>query len=138
MLFTRRGSPSPPPRPDGKEESRILACGARTLLREFVRQDVDRWVNWPRHNDPLFDGYNPPSLSPRQRDLYYQQHHNAPNSRQFSVDDLQYEYVGRISIRDIDWRLGASVLGISFNPARLNQGLGTDALWTFLGYYFGP
>ena len=28
MLFTRRGSPSPPPRPDGKEEARILACGA--------------------------------------------------------------------------------------------------------------
>jgi diamine N-acetyltransferase len=29
------------------------------------------------------------------------------------------------------------VLGISFNPQRLNEGLGTDGLWAFLGYYFG-
>ncbi|MFN3648881.1 MAG: GNAT family N-acetyltransferase [Armatimonadota bacterium] len=105
-------------------------------MREFARADVDRWIAWPRHRDPLWDGYNAPNLSPRQRDVYYQQHRTAPNSRQYSVDDLGGEYVGRISIRDIDWHAGASVLGISFHPERLDQGLGTDALRTFLRYYF--
>lgn len=137
MLFTKRTS-APSSRSDGASEPRILAHGARTLLREFVREDVDRWVAWPRHADPLFENYNPPTLSPRQRDQYYLQHRDAPNSRQFSVDTLQREYVGRISIRDIDWRLGASVLGISFSPSHLDRGLGTDALWAFLGYYYGP
>jgi diamine N-acetyltransferase len=134
MLFTKRA-------PVAEVElggERVLARGERTVLREFERADVDHWLAWPRHRDPLFETYNPPMFTERQRELYYQQRLAAHDSRQFSVDDLHGEFVGRISIRDIDWRLGAAVLGISFHPGRLNRGLGTDALWTFLGYYFGP
>lgn len=99
---------------------------------------MDRWLAWPRHKDPLFESYNPPVLSPRQRDNYFRQYHDSPVLRQYSVYDLQEEFVGRISIREIDWRLCTAVLGISFHPERLSQGLGSDALEAFLGYYFGP
>jgi diamine N-acetyltransferase len=115
----------------------VLARGERTLIRTLARADIDDWLAWPRHRDPLFENYNPPRLTERQRDLYYQQRRNAVDSQQFSVDDVDGTFVGRISIRDIDPRLGASVLGISFHPLRLNDGLGSDALHTFLNYYFG-
>ena len=46
--------------------------------------------------------------------------------------------VGKISLREIDWYARSAVLGISFRPDRLGQGLGTDALRTMLSYYFGP
>lgn len=133
MLFSRRIPAAPPSTVPG---GRVLARGQKTVVREFARADVDKWIAWPRHGDPLFDSYNAPSLSERQRDLYYQQHRDAGTSRQFSVDDLEGQYIGRISIRDIDWRVGASVLGISFHPGRLGQGLGSDALTAFLGFYF--
>lgn len=119
------------------QPGRVLARGEKTVVREFERADVDRWLAWPRHQDPLFDNYNPPPLTERQRDLYFQHRQVASDARQYSVDDLNGELVGRISLREIDWRRGCAVLGISFNPARLDQGLGTDALRAFLDYYFG-
>jgi len=119
-----------------KPVPRVLARGEKTILREFERADVDRWIAWPSHPDPLFSGYNPPNLSERQREVYYQQRRHSSDTRQYSVDNLNGEMVGRISLREIDWRLQASVLGISFHPERLGQGLGSDALWTFLHYYF--
>lgn len=132
-MFTRR---VPTQRESGGKERLILARGQKTVLRVFDRSDVDRWIAWPRHTDPMFEGYNPPHLTTRQRDLYYQQRYNAPDGRQYGVDDLEEELVGRISLREMDWRLGSSVLGISLHPGKLNQGLGTDSLITFLGYYF--
>jgi diamine N-acetyltransferase len=133
MLFGKRAHPGMAPAPGGDSE---LARGRKTVIRQFERQDVDRWMAWPRHDDPLFESYNPPLLSQRQRDLYYQQRVDARDAIQFSVDDLEGEFIGRVSLRDIDWHLRASVLGISFHPRRLNQGLGFDALWTFTAYYF--
>jgi diamine N-acetyltransferase len=134
MWFFRRNAPAAAGRRDG----RILAASARVRLREMERADVDAWVDWPCHSDPLFRTYDPPFLDFRQREIYYQQRRHAATSRQYSVDDAEGDLVGRISLRDLDWRVGSGVLGISFHPERLGQGLGTEALWAFLGYYFGP
>jgi diamine N-acetyltransferase len=114
-----------------------LAEGGKTVLRRFERSDVDRWLAWPRHADALFESYNPPSLTPRQRDYYYQSRQAAHDLMQFAVEDRQGELVGRISLREIDWRARCAVLGITFHPSRLGEGLGTDALAAFLRYYFG-
>jgi len=133
MLFTKRAPAAL------QDPLRGALCrGNKTLVRPFARRDVDCWVAWPRHSDPLFDTYNPPILTPRQRDSYYEQRRTCPDSRQYAVDDRHGRLVGRISLRDMDWRLRSGVLGVSFHPLRLNEGLGTDALRAFLGYYFGP
>jgi diamine N-acetyltransferase len=135
MLFARR-TPSPPEEYEPPRHHGVLARGAKTVLRELEREDIDRWIAWPRHQDPMFENYNPPVLNERQREMYFRQYRDATISRQYSVDDLEDRFVGRVSIRDIDWRLGAAVLGISVHPGRLGEGLGTDALWAFLAYYF--
>ncbi len=114
-----------------------MAEGRQTRLRVFRREDLDRWSTWPRHADPLFDGYNPPNLDERQRDEYFRNLFRAGHTRQFAVYDLQFAFVGRISLREIDSALRSAVLGVSFHPGRLGQGLGTDALTAFLEYYFG-
>jgi len=133
-MFTRETQKNGAHRPPA---GTVLARGKKTVLREFERADVDRWLAWPRHRDPLFESYNPPLLTQRQRDHYFQQQRDSRDTRQYAVIDPTGEFVGRISIRDIDWRLGVAVLGISFHPGRLGQGFGSDALWIFLSYYFG-
>ena len=135
MLFPRRVEPFPARRSSGATP---LAEGGKTRIWEFERGDVDRWVAWPHHTDPLFESYNPPVLTERQRTMYYQQYRNAAGAKQYAVEDREGRLVGRISLRDADWKAGISVLGISFHPQMLGQGLGQDALWSFLGYYFGP
>jgi diamine N-acetyltransferase len=118
--------------------SRILAEGRKTVLREFGRADVDRWLEWPRHDDSLFHVFNPPLMSTRQRDAYWANHRHSSASRQFAVDDLAGVLVGKISLREIDWYARSAVLGVSFRPDRLGQGLGTDAMGALMSYYFGP
>jgi RimJ/RimL family protein N-acetyltransferase len=115
----------------------VLVAGAKTTVRKFERSDVDQWVQWPPHVDPLFASYNPPRLTPRQRDHYFQVRETDPSVRQFAVDDAMGLLVGRISLREIDWRLRTSILGLTFHPGRLGEGLGTDGLLALLGHYFG-
>lgn len=98
---------------------------------------MDRWVAWPRHTDPLFENYNPPSLTPRQRDHYYESRAAASDMLQFAVEDQRGEFVGRLSLREIDWGLHCAVLGVTFHPRRLGEGLGTDAMIALLKHYFG-
>jgi diamine N-acetyltransferase len=117
---------------------KLLAEGRKTVLREFARADVDKWLEWPRHTDPLFHLFNAPPMSPRQRDSYWSGQRHSPASRLFAVDDLAGVLVGRIGLREIDWYAQSAVLGVSFRPDRLGQGLGTDAMQIFLSYYFGP
>ena len=64
--------------------ARILAEGEKTMLREFTRADVDRWLEWPRHADPLFAVFNPPAMSVRQRDSYWASHRQSAASRPIS------------------------------------------------------
>lgn len=139
MLLPRPGAVAPPEDPGARPPGTApVARGRRTTLWEFSRADVDRWVAWPRHADPLFEGYNPPHLTPRQRDFYYRQVVQAADARQWAVENDAGDLVGRISLREADWRAGVAVLGLTFHPGMLDRGYGTDALWAFLEYYFGP
>jgi RimJ/RimL family protein N-acetyltransferase len=113
-----------------------LGRGPRVTLREMTRADVDRWLEWPRHTDPLFLAFNPPAMSPRQRDLYYARKLRAANARQFSVDDGEGVLVGRMNLREIDGFARTAVLGVSFRPDRLGEGLGTEALELLLALFF--
>jgi diamine N-acetyltransferase len=115
---------------------RVVARGQHCLVRDFVRADVDRWLEWPRHHDPLFHVFNPPPMSQRQRDNYFESKRGVSDIRLFAVDDSQGELVGRLNLRDIDWFARTAVIGISFRPDRLGRGLGTDSLQAFLEYYF--
>jgi RimJ/RimL family protein N-acetyltransferase len=117
----------------------IPAClgrDARVTLREMTRADLDRGLEWPRHTDPLFLAFNPPAMSLRQRDLYYARRLRATSARQYSVDDREGVLVGRMSLREIDWFARTAVLGVSFRPDRLGEGLGTAALELLLDHFF--
>jgi diamine N-acetyltransferase len=115
---------------------RIVARGQLCTIRDFVRADVDRWLEWPRHQDPLFHVFNPPPMSQRQRDHYFDSKRGISDIRLFAVDDPTGALVGRLNLRDIDWFARTAVIGISFRPDRLSQGLGTDSLQAFLIHYF--
>lgn len=116
----------------------MLAQGRKTTLREFSRADVDRWLEWPRHSDPLYHVFNAPPMTLRQRDSYWASQRQSPTSRLYAVEDLSGALIGRIGLREIDWYALSAVLGISFRADRLGKGLGTDAMQTFLSYFFGP
>jgi diamine N-acetyltransferase len=114
-----------------------LAHGARTRIRHFTRRDVDRWLAWPAHEDPLYSPYNPLRMSGSLRQAWYEDLVRRQAQLPFAIDTLDGKMIGRIFLRFVHRIHGASVLGIDFDPRYVGQGYGTDALRAFMKYYFG-
>src|SRR5690348_7768472 len=53
-------------------QRQYLVEGAKTRIRSFTRRDVDRWLEWPSHEDPLYSPYNPLTMTGSQRDAWYE------------------------------------------------------------------
>lgn len=118
------------------DPNRPVARGRRVAIRRFTRADVDEWSAWPDHEDPLFRDYNTPRMSPRERDLWYAERSARPDHAMYAIVDANDRLVGRLFLRQIDQAKRSAVLGIDLRSDRLNEGMGTDALRAFTGYYF--
>jgi diamine N-acetyltransferase len=114
-----------------------LVSGERTRIRRFTRRDVDRWLDWPDHPDPLYSPYNPLRMTGSMRDAWYADLTDRQAQLPFAVDDLDAQMIGRIFLRFINRDEGGSVLGIDFDPRFVGNGYGSDALRAFLRLYFG-
>ena len=119
-------------------EPRWVAVGRLTRIREFTRRDVDRWLAWGPHADPLYSSYSPTPMDGSMRDAWYDDLVHRQGQWPFAIEDRERRLIGRLFLRHIRRREGTSVLGIDLSPATLGQGYGTDALRAFLDYYFGP
>jgi RimJ/RimL family protein N-acetyltransferase len=113
-----------------------LARGARTKIRRFTRPDVDEWVSWPRHADPLFRDYNSPDLKPHERDIWYSERLARNDHSMYAITDLEGRLIGRLFLRQIDRVQRSAVLGVDLRSDMLSEGLGTDALRAFNDYFF--
>ncbi len=114
----------------------VLVRGTKSQIRHFTREDVDHWMEWPAHADPLYSSSYPRPLSRYERDTWYNERLNRSDYMMFAVDDSGGQLAGLLTLRNIDRLRTHAVLGITLRPETLNIGLGTDALWSFLGHYF--
>jgi RimJ/RimL family protein N-acetyltransferase len=119
-------------------EPRWIAIGQITRVREFTRRDVDRWLEWGRHEDPLFSSYNPTPMTGPMRDSWFDDLIHRQAQLPYAIEDLERRLVGRLFLRHVRDRERTSVLGIDLDARCLGRGYGTDALRAFLAYYFGP
>ncbi len=117
-------------------DSRVLAAGEKTILRQFSREDVEAWLAWPPHADPLYTSSYPRPMNRYEQDAWYYERLNRPDYMMFAVEDQQKNLIGLLTLRNIDRSRTHAVLGITLRPEILAQGLGTDCLWTFQSYFF--
>lgn len=118
-------------------EASYVAEGAKTRIRRFVRADVDRWLAWARHSDPLFESYDPPTMSSGMRDTWFDDLVGRQGQLPFAVDSFDGALIGRVFLRHQHRPAGTATLGIDLDPRYLDRGYGTDALEAFLPYFFG-
>jgi diamine N-acetyltransferase len=117
-------------------DNRVLVAGLKTTVRQFNREDVDAWLEWPLHPDPLYSSSYPRPMSRYERDAWYYERLNRSDYMMFAVDDKNGVLIGLLTLRNIDRSRTHAVLGITLRPEVLSGGLGTDVLWAFLGYFF--
>ncbi|MEW9121388.1 MAG: GNAT family N-acetyltransferase [Thermotaleaceae bacterium] len=113
-----------------------LAVGEKTKIRNLTREDVEKMQLWKNHREPLFFHYNFPKMTKEEGDTWYKIKTAKWQRKSFAIENIEKEIIGYLLIRDIQWIWRDSELGIVLNPAYINQGYGTDALQSFLEYYF--
>lgn len=108
--------------------------GEKVIIRPMVREDVDKMGAWRPLTDPLDSLWNGPSRSSDSH-IRFQAQADDPSRRWYAVEDLAGRLIGRLSLRRISRRKSA-LLGITLGGDYVGQGYGSDAIRTFLGYYF--
>lgn len=108
--------------------------GEKVIIRPMVGEDVDKMAAWRPFADPLYSLWNRPSQSSDDY-IRFQAQADDPSRRWYAVEDLAGRLVGRLSLRRISRRKSAH-LGITLGADYVGQGYGTDAIGTFLVYYF--
>ena len=108
--------------------------GEKVIIRPMVREDMEKMRAWPPLTDPLDALLNG---SPRRSDdnIWFQEQANDPSRRWYAVEDLAGHLIGRLSLRHVVEGKSAR-LGITLAAGYLGRGYGTDAIRTFLVYYF--
>jgi len=127
--------------------------GKNLKLAPLTIEDAYDMRSWGQHESKLLADYNFPYINDTEVKTWFRfKTFNWRNSY-FSVRDKDGRLVGYMgsyfSVRDKDGRLvgymgiknkrpfkRTAFLGIVFDPDNINKGLGTEALETFLPYYF--
>ncbi len=118
-------------------ERGAVAVGRRVQIRPFTRDDVDEWQDWPDYDEPLIASTSPRRMTRDQRDRWFDDLLYRQRQRPFAIDDEKGRMIGRLFLRHVRPSEGSAVLGIDLHPAKLGDRYGTEALDTFLGYFFG-
>ena len=115
-------------------ETRLM--GARLILRDLTRDDLDVMEQWRPFADPLNKLWNIPRSTSLGRDLWFVLHGSDPTRRWYAIERRQDQtVVGTLSLREIEAPTWAR-LGIGLGADYVEHGYGTEALLTFLPYYF--
>ena len=110
--------------------------GDRLSLRDLTRDDLDAMESWRPYSDPVNKLWNIPRSTSLGRDLWFVMHGSDPTRRWYAIERRQDRMIiGTLSLREIDAPRSAR-LGIGLGSDYVDQGYGTEALTTFLPYYF--
>jgi diamine N-acetyltransferase len=109
--------------------------GERITIRTMVREDLDEMQRWPPFTDPLLIAVDIPKRSRVENDIWFWNRINDPTRRLYAIEDEHGRFIGSVSLREIKGRESAR-LGITIGADYVGQSYGTDAIRTFLAYYF--
>ncbi len=109
----------------------------RLIIRPWRRGDDALADSWPPYNDPLEPLWNLTRHADAQA-IYGGGFDFGGVRMTWAVENYRGDLMGRISLREVDQRLGRSRLGITFGAPFVSRGYGTEAMVLFLDHYFGP
>lgn len=112
-------------------------AGCRINLRVFTRDDLPAMVRW--NNDPELEYYvdcDRPKTLPA-CEAWFAENVPSRDYRLFALEDRAGNLIGELELDHISWRRGEAEFRIRIGEKHLwNQGLGTDAVRTFLRLAF--
>jgi diamine N-acetyltransferase len=114
----------------------LTLYGRGVTIRSMRREDVDEMMRWRPTVDPEYQPFDFPQRSRPEHYAWFTDRANDPSRRLYTIEDQTGQIIGSLTLREIDGHRSAR-LGITLGADFLSRGLGTDALRTFLHYFFG-
>ena len=109
--------------------------GAHVHLRPFFWSDLASMDQWRGAYTPVDDPWIIPAPGTFERREWYWHYVETPVTRLYAIENCAGALVGHISLREI-MPASQARLGIGLAPGEVGRGYGTEALQTFLPYYF--
>jgi RimJ/RimL family protein N-acetyltransferase len=109
--------------------------GEHLRLRPFFWADLDRIDEWQGSYTPFDDPWLIPAPGSYERHEWFSHYLQTPVARLYAIENCDGALIGHLSLREIV--VGSQArLGIGLAPGETGKGYGTEALKTFLPYYF--
>ncbi|MGO1369792.1 MAG: GNAT family N-acetyltransferase [Senegalia sp. (in: firmicutes)] len=109
---------------------------SRIKIDKLRLEDIYQMSNWGRHESLLFKDYNFPVMDDRQIYEWYRFKVKSKNKKSFSIKLSDGKLIGYLTIREIKKLRKVGTLGLVLDPNYMSNGYGTEALLSFLEYYF--
>lgn len=119
-----------------KEGALMELKGKRVTIKPIQLEDIYLLRDWGTHDNPLLADYNISELTYEELEKWYYSKTRNSRNRYFSIFNEKNRLIGYLGIKSIRKLLKDSLLGIVIDPNYVNLGYGTDAIMTFLDYYF--
>ncbi|EHL18333.1 hypothetical protein HMPREF9630_00058 [Peptoanaerobacter stomatis] len=113
----------------------IDEMGEHIKLHNMRSYETKLTQGWGKHKDRLYADYDFPSLSMVEL-VEWLELKTSKGRAIISISTMNDRIIGYISLRNTNKFFKRGELGIVLNPDEINKGYGTEALKTFINWYF--
>ena len=113
----------------------IDEMGEHIKLHNMRSYETKLTQGWGKHKDRLYADYDFPSLSMVEL-VEWLELKTSKGRAIISISTINDRIIGYISLRNTNRFFKRGELGIVLNPDEINKGYGTEALKTFINWYF--
>ena len=111
--------------------------GSRVKIKKFNLEDAYLMRKWGKHQNPLLEDYNFPEMTDKELEDWYHMKTRHMFDKYYSIYDREgNQMIGYMGTKNINLIRKSSTLGIVLDPKKVSLGYGSDALKSFLIYYF--
>ncbi len=105
-------------------------------VAELMPEDMPDFLTWGHHTDLRFSHYDFPEIPESQLMDWYRAKKIPVFRWLYAAKDAEGALLGYMTVKNINYLFRKAELGIVFDPGRLGQGYGTEAMVTFFRIYF--
>ncbi|MDY0237160.1 MAG: GNAT family protein [Gudongella sp.] len=113
-----------------------ILIGDNIKIAPLTIEDATEMRGWGLHRNPLLFDYNFPYENDYEIKKWFRSKTFTIRNKYYSIKDKDDKLIGYMGIKNKNYLLKSSFLGIVFDPDRVSMGYGTQTLRLFLPYYF--